>query len=1724
MGRFSLYNDDEENAAPSPSVAPSSAAGGEGGGLPTTETMAIGPSAFGLGKTGAGPTSFGGVQAVDKAKMIEDMATKAWRERRTAAGQVDPDTALQWWTEEQERARQQVEQNLPQDVPVADLDPSRIGAAMRAVSEVAPERFTEIPLLGGVENPLQYLDRLPGGLAVEQWAGRNIIAPVAAFSRGMEESLTVPVEDGLYEEGPLTYNETGQGLGLDKLARLSPGTFISTAAAGGLERWEDGGWEDTGEWGDWTQWSLPRLMAATASGWGSPEHLRNLERGHETMSLRDDLDLGKLATPATLFADPVGRTLFGEEEWESAKNLGVAFALSLADPDVFMGIGAASRGGADVFDAGKAALLGLKPKEGVLGEGFLKMAEAVGVDGTWGVRAAANDMLQGVRAGLAELEVLAETMSHQPKTARWEVNRKVHEIADSLPKGAREIFLVSTKAISALNAHADANTLKAIRAAQQAEERMRRHYDDVVGQIRSGEDAVRQAEHDVASLEQVLHHLKQAGTPKERKAARATLRSAKKDLSVKTRVLEYTRARTKLVAAEHIVKNLEEHKAALERLAQVDGVRATSKEADAARQEVYDAFQTMVGADMARHLGGGPDADDLFEAAAKNYRQVSLDAVARIGRGAETALDAELAASKAQLKDLRKQYVVAERAALRAVPESTDFGKDLRKVVRAHKRALDAVAKAASQTDADQVLLGSAIQALRNLKTGLRGVAGKTSVTDVERALGAQALSVAHTMTYRSKTEAGRVLQGITELVKEIFLPQGAVKRAFGGTSDLTAKAGKMVLSGIQMAQKDMLQIAQGVDPARQGSALVRYLDTTETFSGSVFNTVSERSIFRDAVPVLRAALASGEHAGKALEGVAFMFYQRGKEAPPNVKAALRKDLQTILTWGSTKIPKGKKEKEAAKAAVRRMTADQFFLKFYKASLSRQTDPQLMGWVDKFADGTPRAGISDLITPEAMQLGRDMGVSEAALLRTKNELERALARGTQAMVHAAITSRVGMELAAVTEASLPAMQAIRKVGDVMHHDAGQAFSEAASVFDKLGMQVTSRKVRQVGKDVAAGIAVFADPEGEGAGLIPRAFLDRMDERIGSIVNSDEFFSANDVTAPAKAAAYGLARAIQTSMLTGILLPKPRYFTNIYVGNFGQMWVTAGMGPAFRVTADSLVSRLPAGATARIPGVGQLLDRARFAMAERLGIPRSQVPPTLTSTLVNPYVDAVLDTAKAGFKDLVPDRFGRGHSYGEVRKAMWEEGVFQTFAHTSPLARLGQRTDNWKALNRMSESEFRRFFKGDVLALSEKWADMADALEQRQRIALFLDLVFTEGHSFEEAGSLVRKSLYDWNHPNSLLEAEWAVKLFFFWNFRRRALEQGIRTLASPALETEGSSVLGAAIQQNTVWSAMLGKKATSLARARDLAKTYDTLKHASRDEDTAEAYPWWNRTQAQQVFLTNQDMGPEMIDAYARRGIEAHQFAYSVTNGTPLESISELTHMAGLILGWARPEDQSAFEATMRHFADMGGFLSKDAMEGVLDATFGPEWVDHGHEWKAIKSPTDAIMFRTLDAILAANKWHPIHGLGMDFLDMDGAFVRAGEDGGLEVKRSLLAFKTILPVVGSEFKQLDSLFVEAKGFPEDPTARDAVEAIGRVLGNLTGAVRSYAYSSDKVIKDTEQYEKRAAKKAEKEEQETAERVEAMWETGLFGDQRPAGKTAPAPKKGGGRLKKLDFGP
>jgi hypothetical protein len=568
-------------------------------------------------------------------------------------------------------------------------------------------------------------------------------------------------------------------------------------------------------------------------------------------------------------------------------------------------------------------------------------------------------------------------------------------------------------------------------------------------------------------------------------------------------------------------------------------------------------------------------------------------------------------------------------------------------------------------------------------------------------------------------------------------------------------------------------------------------------------------------------------------------------------------------------------------------------------------------------------------------------------------------------------------------------------------DVGPGFADALKIFEIMGMRPDIlRHYDALAETTKTGIEAISNGRGYNV-FIPRQIMKAIEDAAGNIVKSTDYFVQQDAALDLIAVRRWLrsaSRLISSHLVYGLFAPKGQAFTNISVGNTYQAWAYEGAGTALGAQARAL-SPTPA-VSARLgkylpasmdflPGnIGRGLDMRRAEMAVSLGKPISEVRPS-PFVAENPFVSEIMDPHLLPNDAIVrqADRVAGTPAItaGQLRKIIVEQGVASTFITKSSLRQAIMQKQGVKG------STWDRVAKAfDILNIPRKtWIEMADTFEQRQRVALFLELFVNKGMEPALAAKKTKASYYDWNSPMSYVEDEYISQYFMFWAYHRRSFDQAGQVLASQL--GFGNYAGEGAFRANTLLATATGGTPAAQARIRDAMQLERAMKAWLRSDDSEEdskedrlsrIYPGWAEGKGSKTFLSQERLSEKFAKEYKEyTGNEVTHIAYAAPGHPVLEKLVTLGTLLGAVAAapFGNERGPGVGESLADTIIEFGGPLSKPMMQAwayEVGLARRPKYYGE-HDWQVRKAGDKQV-------ITAVNGvWRRIAGTDLSGVNID---------------------------------------------------------------------------------------------------------------------------------------------
>jgi len=554
-----------------------------------------------------------------------------------------------------------------------------------------------------------------------------------------------------------------------------------------------------------------------------------------------------------------------------------------------------------------------------------------------------------------------------------------------------------------------------------------------------------------------------------------------------------------------------------------------------------------------------------------------------------------------------------------------------------------------------------------------------------------------------------------------------------------------------------------------------------------------------------------------------------------------------------------------------------------------------------------------------------------------------------------------------------------------------------------------------------------------------------------------------------------ASMMKIGMLTGYLLPKVPYLTSNLTGNAAAAWSVAGPVVQARsnmaVLADiprPLIENFqPWKLASHIPYVGARIDRQLERTANKF---RTNFPlPGAMSSHANHHLNLFV---RGSGDQKVVGRSGRVYTIRELRALAASEGVFvsQAQAELQDLMLRHRPTGmrGWKLFSKLDNSEL--------------YLDVVQSVEQRQRSALFLDLIVNEGLKPSDAGKVTRKALYDWNHAATKAELAWLGSMPLFYRYLRVAHQQGIEILLEPfAAGYRGGMSIEEAVQKSIPANGINGS-AWHISNTRslsDIQQAFMRSMNSGVTEDETEEQLLARRGPAYAGNDTRGSYAYAPLDVQARawiaqQGGHADAYRFMMPAAGTLETLGTLVTAAQTLAGVASmplldnvTENDvsaahtlaSASNGFLEWAIDQGGPLHSKAAQKLLEYAQGKS------------------SFAGLGVRIAPGEAALLNTLGFGAMGLVYTLPE-DEEGVYRANAAFMDVWRLLPILGSEANMYMRTYYNSGGFFH---AGDYAKGSAVLLGSLTGVAPAQLYDAQRrtlaeqkyTLKDAELRFKRA---------------------------------------------------
>ncbi len=625
----------------------------------------------------------------------------------------------------------------------------------------------------------------------------------------------------------------------------------------------------------------------------------------------------------------------------------------------------------------------------------------------------------------------------------------------------------------------------------------------------------------------------------------------------------------------------------------------------------------------------------------------------------------------------------------------------------------------------------------------------------------------------------------------------------------------------------------------------------------------------------------------------------------------------------------------------------------------------------------------------------------------------------------------------------------------------ESLNKVYDIARRYGIPVSRDTYNNAQTSTSALLKTVEVTEGKFA-LVPSNLIDSIADNLDRV--SKELAEFNPVgDQPGKMLVNGLSsvsRLWRTSITTGLFLPNPVHFTNIFFGNFSQIWASEDFSTAVRVTAQTLKPH--------VKYFGGKVDDILVENQAKYGNNRA-LASTHNATL-NPHVNGFFDRRLAKDTDKIYDPSGKLiGTWGEVRESAAKNGVLSSFAGTDireALAKSLKKRVEGGPLKRAAGKIYDEVVKGDA------YSKFAETIEQRQRVALYLDLITRKGMDPKQAAENVKKALYDWDAPLSKLEADGLNNVFLFWRFWKLSLGQAIRHVSDPFVKPPTSttdlvkySLFQKSPISRTLAQSRLAMAAPELAYDKQMSDLQDRIEDGTAtDKDRYMAllsmvYPSW-RKGGNKVFLYNYPLDAQSTDQYAR------VFGKDVTHGTT--TMPGLTMLDTYGMVFSTIGNLSAVAATSGRLAtgigDKDDVLERsDLLQNVTNLFIDPlEELANPAVESVLEELKDSLMGKSYEHRQVKTKLKPSEqytiGLLGKLLSSGLLEYKVGDDSNtVYADKRIMDLYRLSPVLGTQISRTFDPFIEAS------EKQGYAEGLMHVIRQLSGIGKTYSYDPEKEL-------------------------------------------------------------
>ena len=512
-----------------------------------------------------------------------------------------------------------------------------------------------------------------------------------------------------------------------------------------------------------------------------------------------------------------------------------------------------------------------------------------------------------------------------------------------------------------------------------------------------------------------------------------------------------------------------------------------------------------------------------------------------------------------------------------------------------------------------------------------------------------------------------------------------------------------------------------------------------------------------------------------------------------------------------------------------------------------------------------------------------------------------------------------------------------KLEDIVHRETALEIMDAVDGFSIWGMDMLTNMGRKNATE-AMGAARASYQKMVAIGvmngdvrMVPATLLNDFTTALTKIEKElDAALSAkaaeSDLGITAWVNAQNILRWWKTSILTGLIVPRPAYFVNQLFGDFSQMFLTTG---AITSTSLTLV-----GSLAYFPVYGKALQDGYLDMMSKM--PAGKVPlPSAFSALFCGDMVKILRGDPSMLKGLK----GGDKTCGEFRDEMLRAGVDESIVtkDSTQIARDSlrkQRASMPSLFRKLDDAGFDPTYMSKVLMLKIR------EVQTRQRMLFYSHLRLNKGLTEAEAKRALANTLYDWTHSVGKLEMQYFGRFVLFYTLSKNAMAQQFRIFTE--LDSVGFKEYGKRYLRGQTQAQRLELTSRVMMAFPDVADPYDAdmtpeeKKEAAMKEIRPEYF-------SEYPFLDFATVSPEGLEIMRDAGFMRTMAGFAMPKATTTEYMTNIFEMSGTMLAIAIAsanfiDPQGNVIPLAADFKKSGGKM----IDLTLDQFFVPVYADIG--------------------------------------------------------------------------------------------------------------------------------------------------------------------------------------